>query len=123
MYIVNMQEVIGDFRDYDKDTQARFERTLKRYALKVQDKAATTLTRRIIHKEKSTGTLAGSITPDRKNRLTWWIAPLARVVYGEFVETGKPKRGGFRGHWFMRDSIKRLRKPFEEDLKKDIQPR
>ena len=123
LYIENMQEVIGDFKKYDKDTQARLARTLKKFALKVHDKQARLLTRRIIHKAKSTGTLAGSITPVQKGKLSWWIAPLARVVYGEFVETGKPKRGGFKGHWFIRDSIKGIRKPFEDALKKDIQPR
>ena len=124
MYIANMQEVIGDFRDYDKDTQARLARTLKRYAMKVQDRASTTLTRRIIHKAKSSGNLAGGITPERKSRLTWWIAPLDRWVYGEYVETGKTKkgkyRGNFRGHWYMRDTVNKLKEPFAADLKKDI---
>ena len=122
-----MQEVIGDFKDYDKDTQARLARTLKKFALKVHDKQSTLLTSRIIHKEKSTGTLAGSITPVKKSRLTWWIAPLERVIYGWYIETGKHKKkgysGDFRGHWFIRDSTKKIRKPFTAAIKKDIQPR
>jgi hypothetical protein len=123
MYIVNMEKVVKDFRDYDKDTQKRLSRTLKKWALEVKDRSGTLLTRRIIHKDKTTGVLASSIHPEQKSKLTWWIAPLDEIKYGPYVETGKPSRGNFKGHHFLRDTVKRIRKPFEADLKKDIPPR
>jgi hypothetical protein len=129
MKVVNMREVIGDFRTYDKDTQRGFRNVLNRTATIIKRSQKQTLKRRVRQnpsfygkkgqrwQDRWTGNLSRSIGVKRRK---WWhleIGPSVNyeVSYAEWVEVGTPGTGkkpygnpnarDFPGHHYVRDSL------------------
>jgi len=116
MMVLDTKKAIGDFRQYDKDTQKAFRRTLREFAGQISARQKEILRAKVIDR---TPWLELTVAPDRKK---WWhylIGPdTEKAVYAEWIETGG--RGGFKGYHYVRDSVKGMMPKLTKALKQDI---
>jgi hypothetical protein len=116
LHIINLKEVIGDFRKYDKKVQDGLYDALQEAAVKIQSKQVGILRAKVI---RWTGNLASSIDIKKPDKLTLTIGPdTGRAVYAAWIEYGG--RGGFKGYRYVRDSIKGVKPKLTAAIKRII---
>ena len=115
--IVNLQEVIGDFRTYDKKTQQRIEDVMMDGAQQIRQNQVDKLRAKVV---KWTGNLASSVFIEKRGK-SWITGPNEkRAVYALWIEYGG--KGGFTGYKYVRDSIKGIKPKLDAAINKAIQP-
>jgi hypothetical protein len=118
--IINAQQVIGDFRKYDKKTQQRFERTMRTYAKLIEGEQVSVLMKKVV---KWTGWLAGTVSVEKVGNLTYEIGPdTSRAKYAKWIEDGTTRgRTNFKGYHYVKESVNKFRTRLENQLKRDIE--
>ena len=122
IHIVNMSEVLKDFRNYDRKTKKAFRITMHRTSLQVKANQV----RALVYKVKEwTGTLATSIKIKKRK---WWhieIGPTTKTAYYRFIEEGGHPYGNpnanFNGYWYVRNSIRGVQADLKKRLQRDIE--
>lgn len=111
---LNTTEAIRDFKNYDRKTDKRFDRTLDKTANQLRSTQYGILRQKVI---KWTGKLANSIKVDKKGKKRS-IGPEG-IKYASWIESGG--KYGFFGYKYIMKSMKKHKRPFEKNLKKDIE--
>ena len=121
--VINLKQVVGDFREYDRNTQKAFARTMAETANEVAQKQRDILDAKT---KNPTPLLILTVAEDRKK---WWhieVGPdTSKAVYAWYIEAGstaaqKAKGNMFKGYHYVKNSAKGLTKTLTKRIKVDM---
>lgn len=130
--IVNMNEVVKDFRAYDKNTQKAFRKTMRKFARITKNNQFNNLRAQVIDWTGNLGKSIGYKSYSKKGLIEYHIGPGEKgrgayiPIYSKFIESGGTPYGNpalknaFKGYWYVRNSVRGIKGTLGIALKRDI---